>query len=397
MASGKKRRFGRIRQLPSGRWQARYRGPDGRDHPAPTTFPSRRLAERFLSLVEADIAQGRWIAPEASKITVGEWAEQWFAASTATLKPKTQHTYRSLLTRLIFPRFGNVAISAVLPVAVAQWVADLAAVVGPSQVRQAYRLLSQIMRSAVDNGLISVTPCRGVKLPRLPEPDPKILTAEQIDRLVSYLAPPDDLLVLVLAYGGLRIGEALGLRRRHIDLTDGRVTVAEAVAQIPGGPVIDTPKSHQRRELVLPAFVVDRLRAHLDWLPDDPDAFLFPGRQRRTADRPQSYNGWKRRFDRAVELAGLGDVIPHDLRATHGSWVADSHGVLVAARRLGHSNASVTTRHYARVVDGRDAEVAAFLDRARRKGTDGERARVGHVASADDRYRPPGPRSPAQT
>ncbi|MFG3705466.1 site-specific integrase [Micromonospora sp. NPDC047670] len=186
-----------------------------------------------------------------------------------------------------------------------------------------------------------------------------------LDHLVAEFSPPDDLLVLVLAYGGLRIGEALCLRRRHVDVADGRMTVAESVAQIPSGPVIDTPKSHQRRELALPAFVVDRLRQHLAELPENPNAFLFPGRQQRTADRPQSCNGWKYRFDRAVERAGLTDLIPHDLRATHGSWVADSHGVLVAARRLGHSNASVTTRHYARAVNGRDAEVAAFLDRAR--------------------------------
>jgi len=378
MAPTKKRRFGRVRQLPSGRWQARYRGPDGKDHPAPNTFETRRLAERFLSLVEADITQGRWVAPEASRITVGQWAEEWFAASTPTLKAKTRHTYRSLLTRLILPRFGNVMISAVLPMAVSRWVADLSTRVGASQVRQAYRLLSQIMGAAVDNGLIPATPCRGVKLPRLPAPSPTILTAEHVDRLVAELSPPDDLLVLVLAYGGLRIGEALCLRRRHVDLAQGRVIVAEALAQLPGGPVIDTPKSHQRRELALPAFVVDRLREHLAGLPDHPDVFLFPGRQRRTADRPQSYNGWKYRFDRAVERAGLTDVIPHDLRATHGSWVADSHGVLVAARRLGHSNASVTTRHYARAVDGRDAEVAAFLDRARRTGGRSDRARNGH-------------------
>jgi integrase len=197
-----------------------------------------------------------------------------------------------------------------------------------------------------------------------------------------HLSPPDDVLVLVLAYGGLRIGEALCLRRRHVDLADGRMTVAESVAQLPGGPVIDTPKSHQRRELALPAVVVDRLRQHLAELPQDSDAFLFPGRQQRTAGRPQSYNGWKYRLDRAVERAGLTDLIPHDLRATHGSWVADSHGVLVAARRLGHSNASVTTRHYARAVDGRDAEVAAFLNRARRPGDASEGARNGHAGES---------------
>jgi integrase len=383
MTPTKKRRFGRVRKLPSGRWQVRYRGPDGADHPAPTTFAAKRDAERFLALVEADVTQGRWIAPQAGRTTVAEWADEWFAASMPTLKAKTRHTYRSLLTRMVLPRFGNVTIAAVLPMTVGRWVADLTARVGPSQVRQAYRLLSQIMDSAVDNGLIAVTPCRGVKLPRLPEPDPTILTAKHVDRLVAELSPPDDLLVLVLAYGGLRIGEALCLRRRHIDLVDGRVMVAEAVTQLPGGPVIDTPKSHQRRQLALPAFVVERLGLHLADLPDRDEAFLFPGRQQRTADRPQSYNGWKYRFDRAVERAGLADLIPHDLRATHGSWVADSHGVLVAARRLGHSNASVTTRHYARAVDGRDADVAVFLDRARSTGTAPEGARNGHDEPAE--------------
>ena len=50
------------------------------------------------------------------------------------------------------------------------------------------------------------------------------------------------------------------------------------------------------------------------------------------------------------------------------------HGVMVAAHRLGHANANVTTRHYARAIDGRDAEVARHLDRlgkpdAKRSGT----------------------------
>ncbi|WP_433389577.1 hypothetical protein [Micromonospora sp. KLBMP9576] len=76
-----------------------------------------------------------------------------------------------------------------------------------------------------------------------------------------------------------------------------------------------------------------------------------------------------------MAAAGLADVTPHDLRATHASWVADSHGVLVAARRLGHANANVTTRHYARAIDSRDAEVAAHLDNLGRTGSGTQRAR----------------------
>jgi integrase len=78
-------------------------------------------------------------------------------------------------------------------------------------------------------------------------------------------------------------------------------------------------------------------------------------------------------FDPAVAAVGLTDVTPHDLRASHGTWVADRHGVMTAAHRLGHGNASVTTRHYARPVAGRDAEVADAMEEwAKRDGSPDE-------------------------
>lgn len=62
-----------------------------------------------------------------------------------------------------------------------------------------------------------------------------------------------------------------------------------------------------------------------------------------------------------MEATGLRGVTPHDLRATCASWVADSAGVLEAAKRLGHARTSVTTRHCARPVEGRDRDVANQL------------------------------------
>ncbi|MBG6068168.1 tyrosine-type recombinase/integrase [Micromonospora ureilytica] len=371
----RKRRFGRIRKLPSGRYQVRYLGPDGLDHPAPSTFRSKAESERFLSIVEADIAQGRWIAPSAGRTTIGEWAELWFSAAESGWKPKTVHTYRSVLDRLIVPHLGRTQLSMLRPIAVSKWVGKLSQTLSASQTRQAYRLLAQVMASAVDNGMIPSTPCRGVRLPRIPEADPRILTVEDVGRLAANCELGDRVLVLLLAYGGLRIGEALPLRRRHIDTAEGRVVIADAVSELPGGPVIDTPKNHQRRELLVPAFVAQLVEEHLATLPDNPDTFAFPGRQKHTAHRQQSYHGFRRRFVQAIAAAGLDDVTPHDLRATHASWVADSHGVLVAARRLGHANASVTTRHYARAIDSRDAEVAAHLDNLGRARSGTHRAR----------------------
>lgn len=228
-----------------------------------------------------------------------------------------------------------------------------------SRIRQAYRVLSQIMSSAVDNDMIPQTPCRGVKLPRMPQTEPHILTPLEASGIVRRAAKPHDLLIALLAYAGLRIGEAFALRRGDIDVSGGIVLVDENLAEANGVLVFDTPKSHQKRLLRVGPSLAKRLGQHLETLPAQDDALLFttPG------GKPLRYNQWRKAyFDPAVSAAGLTDVTPHDLRASHGTWVADRYGVMTAAHRLGHSNASVTTRHYARPVAGRDDQVAEAAD-----------------------------------
>ena len=78
------------------------------------------------------------------------------------------------------------------------------------------------------------------------------------------------------------------------------------------------------------------------------DALVFTGR----TGEPVHYTSVRRSFDAACRRVGLVGVTPHSLRASCASWVAESDGVLEAARRLGHSRSSVTTRHYARPMMG---------------------------------------------
>jgi hypothetical protein len=54
----RKRRFGRVRRLPSGRFQARYLGPDGKDRPAPETFATKTDADLWLARKEVEIRDG---------------------------------------------------------------------------------------------------------------------------------------------------------------------------------------------------------------------------------------------------------------------------------------------------------------------------------------------------
>ena len=248
--------------------------------------------------------------------------------------------------------------------------------------RQAYRVLSLAMDAAVRERLLASSPCgRHHRLSRLPETEPTILTVADVEKLIAHLRdgagprgkdrssaqpiPPNPslaLLIELLAYGGLRIGEALALRRRHIDLLGCKLIVAESLTEVDGKFTFGPTKNHQVRDVPLPRGLLPEITRHLDdQVAATTDALVFTGR----TGEPVHYTSVRRSFDAACRRLGLLGVTPHSLRASCASWVAESDGVLEAARRLGHSRSSVTTRHYARPMTGGDAVVADRLDAAR--------------------------------
>jgi len=87
-----KRRFGRVRKLPSGRWQVRYKGPDGLDRPAPRTFPTKRDAEVWLTKTEADMLADDWLDPDLGRVVFGDYASAWIDERPG-LRPKTVQLY----------------------------------------------------------------------------------------------------------------------------------------------------------------------------------------------------------------------------------------------------------------------------------------------------------------
>jgi len=74
---GSRRYFGNIRRRESGRYQARYRAPDGRLLSAPHTFARKADAARWLMLKEAEIHRGEWVAPDHAGVSFGNYADQW--------------------------------------------------------------------------------------------------------------------------------------------------------------------------------------------------------------------------------------------------------------------------------------------------------------------------------
>jgi hypothetical protein len=114
-----KRRFGRVRQLPSGRWQARYPGPDGIDRAAPETFSTKKDADVWLTLKEAEMRRGDWIDPDAGCVLFDQYASTWI--NDQVLKPRTEELYRGLLKNHLSPTLGGMEIGEIRDADVRRW------------------------------------------------------------------------------------------------------------------------------------------------------------------------------------------------------------------------------------------------------------------------------------
>jgi hypothetical protein len=155
------RRFGNARQLPSGRYQVRYLGPDGRMRSHPETFVRKGDAERILTLIEAQMIRGDWTDPLGARVRLRDYADDWIAQRPG-LRLRTADLYRWLLAKQVTPYIGNLPIGKITTQSVRQWRAELLSRgVSATMAAKAYRLLRAVLTTAVeDDKLLPRNPCR---------------------------------------------------------------------------------------------------------------------------------------------------------------------------------------------------------------------------------------------
>jgi integrase len=261
---GRRRRFGSIRQVPSGRYQVRYRGPDGLMRPADRTFDTETDANVWLTVTEAEMVRGEWIDPDAGRVPLGDYAAKWIA-QRPRLAPRTVALYESLLRLHIEPTLGRLHLAALTPARVRSWRAGLLeAGVGAVTVAKSYRLLRGVLTTAVDDELIRRSPCRVKGAGREKSPERTVVGIEEVYALADAIAPRWRALVLLAAFGGLRWGELAALRRNRLDLDAGTVRVDSSVIDIEGHLSEGPPKWDSRRTVPLPGPIVDELRSHVE-------------------------------------------------------------------------------------------------------------------------------------
>ncbi|MEJ3748471.1 site-specific integrase [Actinomycetes bacterium KLBMP 9797] len=365
MANGKgRRRFGSVRKRASGRFQARYIGPDGIERTAPHTFETEKQAEKWLTVIESEIIKGDWAAPEAGEVQLGEYGRKWIAERK--LQPRTRENYEDLFRLHIRPHLGNLALGAIKPQTIRSWRKALLDGGTPEpQAVKAYTLLRAILNTAVkEDEIIRQNPCRIKGYDRYHTPERPVATVTQVYKLADAMPPRFSALITVAAFSGLRWGELAALRRHDVDLEAGTVRVPRKLAALRNRMEFGPPKSEAgNRSVTLPAAALDALRSHLkEYVGTGADALVFTG-EKRALLRGGNF-GRAVKWKETVKAVGLPEGFHfHDLRHT-GNNLAASTGASTRdlMHRMGHASMRAALI-YQHANSERDREIAAGMDR----------------------------------
>jgi integrase len=355
----RRRNFGSTRQLPSGRWQARY-FEEGRHVPLEETFPTDQEAARALARVQTDMDRGAHVSPNRSAVTLSEyWAE--YSTTKRDWKATTRQNRQDVWRLYIEPTFGKTPLGQITTSKVKGWHAALHQRI-PSSAEGAYRLLRQILNAAITETppRLVVNPCKvkGAGVDRAPER--QIATVAELEAIVAELPERMRLLPLLAVYNGLRRSELLGLRRRDLDSMHRESTVAQTLHHLKGGQVVtQDPKTKAgRRTVAFPSSIAPDVADHLArFVGPEPDALVFTGEQ----GGPLRPHVFGKAFRRARNLAGRPDLTLHDLRHTADTLAAATGATLPELMyRMGHATPHSALR-YLHATKDRDRVIGEAL------------------------------------
>lgn len=350
--------MGWAEKLPSGRYRGVYRDAFGKKRSA-GLFTSKDTAKRKAAAKEDEHRENP-VRPTPD-VTWSEWLPRWQALRT--VEEGTQKIDNQRIGKHLTPRWGGTLLKDIDQQDVQEWVAELRQIVAPTTVAKCYHLLSGSLNAARKARLIVDNPCHDIDLPKAGPSPERFLEAEEYLALREPLEEADRLIVDVLIGTGMRMGEAQGLHKEHIDLK--RKTIVVEWAWDKAARRLKPPKDHEKRVIPIGDSLTESLVSVFQrqgGLGEPAPVPYVAGRSVRSSlllahvdGRPFDADNFAKRFQAAVRVAWVGDgadlrrigkVRPHDLRHTYsGRLVRAGVPIQQVQKLLGHASLRTTQRY----------------------------------------------------
>lgn len=343
---------------------------------------SPREAEKAYIAFAAAIQRGEIIGTK--KLKIEDFAWQWYHDyCEKNLAPKTQQTYKNYLEQRIIPLLGHLDMHKINPQHVIRFINELKengkrfdgreGQLSDETIRYCFRVLSSMLKDAVQWQVIPSSPCERVKPPRVAKHKAKVFNEEEVKKLLNCLLSEPlkyQAIIIVAITTGMRLGELMGLKWTDIDFSINVLTVNRTNQVIKGKGIISkTPKNDSSaRSLALPKRTVEILKLYKKeqneqrlllgelWKDDNWIFTTWNG----TAMYPTTPSKWFREFLKRNELPH----IPfHGLRHTSATLlIAQGAPLKNISSRLGHSDIRTTGNIYGHALQSVDKKLADTMD-----------------------------------
>ncbi|WP_411084631.1 tyrosine-type recombinase/integrase [Streptomyces sp. cmx-18-6] len=348
--------------MKTGNWQATVRNRLGDRFSE--SFPLKTQARAWGLEMETQFARGGLRASRVGETSFRDWHDRWWDARV--VEPHTLQGDGSSIKNHVMPYWADWEMRAITRMDVQSWIRSLIDKgAGAAAIKRAYNLTSSIMRTAVDDDVIAVSPCRSIDLPQIAVKSPQWFTLDQAQSVLDELPTVWRTMCLLGFYTGLRWGELSGLHRHRIDQSRSRLFVVEVNTK---SGIKEYPKS--RREVPLPPHVPEAPERHIHRL--DRDAVVFTTLTKGRAGRLLNDGNWRRQtwwptvdsayyFDDDGEQPLVPHYPPHSMRHTCASWLVQKGVSLYEVQHLlGHESFQTTQRYAPLQPDAHKAVLGAW-------------------------------------
>lgn len=295
----------------------------------------------------------------------GAYAVQWYEIyKKPNIGASAQSSYKTALNLHILPVLGNKRLTAISTMDLQELInskADTCATI----IENVFHILESVFKQAYSEGIIQRDITVGLIKPSKEKSSRRALTEAEEEAAKKLMQEENGLLVALLYYTGMRLGEALGLQWECVDFKKNVIHVRQQVNLRKG--MITPPKTKESiRDIPLPDELAEMLVRGF------PQAFVFPAPDGTYYRNSSSNRLWRSLMERMAELApdietrkdGASILTPHYFRHNYASILYNAGvDVLSAQKFLGHANVKVTLEIYSHLSkEKEDASAGAVID-----------------------------------
>lgn len=335
------------------------------------TLPNGKRVQRkrknFERKKDALLAEQEFINAQQKMqqdFTFSELAHKYMQYSIGRKKESSIYNQNHLITTILIPYFKDTSVNKITPDFIAQFYSETYLKYSNSYMNNIKRHLSAILNHAVNFYGLERNVAKIVSLPKKDER--KKLKYWTVEEFNNFIENVDNVvyrgLFLLLFWTGLRKGEALALKYKHIDFTNNLLQVTD---NWNGSTITTVKNTPSERSIMVPNHVIDALKdvkqRNKDYFGELRQSdFIFSYHSIRKPMSPANVNKQLKDY---TKLSDNEPITVHNFRHSHASLLINNNvSLYTVSRHLGHSDIQTTANIYGHLYPNTESEIQAILN-----------------------------------